>query len=1199
MTFRVHASHEKGCKYRGHLAMTSTPTDQRRTALLSERSIMIGVGTCAAIGGGVSLLGWIVDVRRFTDWINNGISIQPNPSLAVLLSGAAMLCLAMGRRRVGVVLSASVAMIGFATLVEWMTGWNLGIDRVLLFGREWGRLGVVSPGRMGPPACMSLTLLGTALLLTSARSIVLRRIAVAMTLTAMAIGLVSTTSYFYGASALYTLPRLTVIAFQMAIFIILLSVGVLASFPDRQPVRMLLDRGTAGVFARRALPLLVLVPFFVGLIRLKAQNEGLFDTGFGSTLRTVVEIGITAGLLWLILAVVKRKEDAEQENQERLHSLLGSITDAFYSLDANWRFVFVNDEIVRRFQVPREKIIGGSIWELFPKMVGTPAESSLRNAMAQRINADFETYDEPRGSWFRDRAYPTADGGLAVYSQDVTERKSHAKAQAHLAAIVESSDDAIVSKDLDGFITSWNRGAERVFGYTQDEAIGRHISMLIPGDRAEEEPAILGRVRRGQSVDHYETIRRRKDGTLVDVSVTISPLVDQSSGTIIGASKVARDITERRKAAEAILQNEQAISFLVQSAPFGVYVVNSEFKIAMINRGSENGAFANVRPAIGHDFASAMRILWPPATADFVIDQFRRTLATGEAFYSKDYIERRADIDRVEAYEWELHRFTLPDGTHAVVCYYFDSTSLREAEQAARAARNELRQTLDTAAVGLVHVDRNYRFVAANPAYSEITGLPVEQIVGRTLEEVMGPEEFSRIRPYSERALRGERVEFEADIPWSATGQKHVHCVYTPWLDSEGRVTGWVASIADITARKRAEDELQRHRENLQRLVEDRTAQLEVSFRRLRAAERLGALGTLAAGLGHDISNLILPLSVRLECLQEAELSEKAREDVEAIVGSVGYLNQLSCSLRLLASSPEDADTNNRYATTDLDRWCEMATPLFKAITPSGCVLECATSTPGLVAGIDEARLLQVVFNLVQNAAEAIGGHPGSAGRKNCIRVRTSLDPGSPDGSCILIEVSDTGPGMNQEVQRRCLEPYFTTKRRELSGGLGLALVRQYVEDAGGKISVHSVEGEGTTFSVVLPRGQAAANPTLAPSPNATTLRAACVTVSDPRTAALLSWTLRAVGITTMNVPIESPPDKGLWIVEAKHTQAAIAYADGDGRVALVVGTNADTQDVPNSPNLIFAGNRPTAASLRRAMEALLQSAQPQKGGVS
>jgi PAS domain S-box-containing protein len=118
-----------------------------------------------------------------------------------------------------------------------------------------------------------------------------------------------------------------------------------------------------------------------------------------------------------------------------------------------------------------------------------------------------------------------------------------------LAAIVESSDDAIVSKDLNGIITSWNRGAERLFGYTPEEVIGKPITIIIPADRLDEESRIIALIRRGERTEHFETMRRRKDGSVVEISLTVSPVKD-ADGRIIGASKIARDITERRRAQE-------------------------------------------------------------------------------------------------------------------------------------------------------------------------------------------------------------------------------------------------------------------------------------------------------------------------------------------------------------------------------------------------------------------------------------------------------------------------------------------------------------------------------------------------------------------------------------------------------------------------------------------------------------------------
>ena len=144
---------------------------------------------------------------------------------------------------------------------------------------------------------------------------------------------------------------------------------------------------------------------------------------------------------------------------------------------------------------------------------------------------------------------PWRMSGIAV---DITQRKRAELAMGRLAAIVESSDDAIISKDLAGIITSWNDGAERLFGYTAEEIIGKSITLLIPDDRQGEEPDILARLRNGERVEHFETIRRRKDGSLVDLSLTISPIRDEHGG-IVGASKIARDITDR-KAVESLRQ---------------------------------------------------------------------------------------------------------------------------------------------------------------------------------------------------------------------------------------------------------------------------------------------------------------------------------------------------------------------------------------------------------------------------------------------------------------------------------------------------------------------------------------------------------------------------------------------------------------------------------------------------------------------
>jgi PAS domain S-box-containing protein len=152
--------------------------------------------------------------------------------------------------------------------------------------------------------------------------------------------------------------------------------------------------------------------------------------------------------------------------------------------------------------------------------------------------------------------------GVSKIAREIGARKKAENANRYLAAMVESSDDAIITKDLNGIITSWNNGAQAIFGYTAEEAVGQPMTILMPPDRQDEEPNILARIRRGERIDHYETVRQRKDGSLVDISLTVSPVRD-ANGRVIGASKIARDISEMRKAREALARSREELEKLV------------------------------------------------------------------------------------------------------------------------------------------------------------------------------------------------------------------------------------------------------------------------------------------------------------------------------------------------------------------------------------------------------------------------------------------------------------------------------------------------------------------------------------------------------------------------------------------------------------------------------------------------------------
>ncbi|PYV09939.1 MAG: hypothetical protein DMG07_22130, partial [Acidobacteria bacterium] len=168
------------------------------------------------------------------------------------------------------------------------------------------------------------------------------------------------------------------------------------------------------------------------------------------------------------------------------------------------------------------------------------------------------------------------------FLRDISERKRLEAARAHLAGIVESSDDAIISKTLDGIVTTWNAGAERLFGYSAAEMIGRPVSILIPPETPDEQPQILASIKRGERVDHYETVRVRKDRRRIDVSLTVSPLRDEF-GDIIGASKIARDITARKRAQRELRNSEAQLRLIWENALDGMRLVDEDGIIVMVN----------------------------------------------------------------------------------------------------------------------------------------------------------------------------------------------------------------------------------------------------------------------------------------------------------------------------------------------------------------------------------------------------------------------------------------------------------------------------------------------------------------------------------------------------------------------------------------------------------------------------------------
>lgn len=318
----------------------------------------------------------------------------------------------------------------------------------------------------------------------------------------------------------------------------------------------------------------------------------------------------------------------------------------------------------------------------------------------------------------------------------------------------------------------------------------------------------------------------------------------------------------------------------------------------------------------------------------------------------------------------------------------------------------------------------------------------------------------------------------------------------------------------------------------LQHLVTEQTRALASANLRLQLADRLASLGTLAAGLGHDMNNVLLPVRARLDALEHAGIPVSARGHVTAVRRSIAYLQHLSDGLHFLALDPEgSAEAHDGVGATELAHWWRHVGTLLRTLVPKHVTL-----TASLPAGLPAVTipphwLTQAVLNLIVNAGEAIP--PGR--RRGRVRVWAKS---ADDGKTVRLGVTDNGRGMSHAIRRRALDLFFTTKPRGMGTGLGLPLSRKVAARAGGDIEIESEPGKGTTVVLILPATRRSANKAAGGPPGG---RSATVTVRDRRTAALVSQILVTAGIRVTPGTRGGPGKSDFWVTDP--TAAAIATA--------------------------------------------------------
>ncbi len=458
----------------------------------------------------------------------------------------------------------------------------------------------------------------------------------------------------------------------------------------------------------------------------------------------------------------------------------------------------------------------------------------------------------------------------AVATAGVVAAVRYMEARSLLAHIVESSDDAIIGITLDGIVSSWNRGAENVYGYAAGEVVGKPASMLLPSDSAEDVSNIfniLDGIKRGERVDHYETARVRKDGKKVQVSLSVSPIFN-AAGKIIGASSIARDITERKKAVEELQKTNMYLENVLENSPDAIGIVDEHGKFVKWNKmaGKLYGySFEELRGKAGFDLYADRDEM------SVMLEELRRQGSVN----GREMLMKKED-GSVALFELSLCLLRdMEDRVLGSVCVIRDLNEIKNALIELKAFNERLSQEivvrkraeeevqflsrqkqliLDVAGEGIAGLDRMGRVTFINPAGAELVGYRIEELTGKDFHRMVhhsrpdgAPYPVHECSMYESLRTGVSRCERD-EVYWRKDGTSFPVSYSSTAILEEGQILGVVVTFRDITRRKLALEELNKYRDHLEESVKERTAELAVTNERLigeieerkRAEEALG-----------------------------------------------------------------------------------------------------------------------------------------------------------------------------------------------------------------------------------------------------------------------------------------------------------------------------------------------------------------------
>jgi PAS domain S-box-containing protein len=620
------------------------------------------------------------------------------------------------------------------------------------------------------------------------------------------------------------------------------------------------------------------------------------------------------------------------------------------------------------------------------------------------------------------------------------------RASAHLAALVDSSDDAIVSKTLQGRIESWNPAAERLFGYSPAEAIGRSITLIIPPERLAEEAHILETIKRGERIEHFETIRMTKDGRRIEVSLSVSPIRD-ASGSLIGASKIARDITARRRTEAQLHEHRESIAQLnrlIELAFEAILVWDWNGGVVQWNHGCEQLYGFSREEALGRVSHDLLGTRFPQSRRATEEELLSRGAWAGE-------LRHRAKDGSEVIVDSRMQLLTL-DGRRLVLESNRDITERKRAEEALKANEERYRQVLES----LPQLVWTCRADGAADYFSrqwfEYTGTRLEEDLGYGWTARLHEEDRERALGMWARCLQdGQAYDADARIRGKDGRYRWFKQRASPIIDAGGSIEKWFGTSTDITDLIEAREIIRRANVDLERRVIERTQQLEDANSELQA---------FAHSVAHDLRAPLRNIQGYASALLEDEqdrLSEEgalyARRMAQGAVRLDGLIQDLLAYSRL--SRAEVA-----FERVDLDLLIKV---VLEELAPEIAAREARISVAphlGVIRG-NRAVLGQVLTNLVSNAIKFVPQD-----------VLPSVDiSGARDGNCVLLTVADNGIGIAPEHHERIFRVFERLHGGESypGTGIGLAIVRRGIERLGGRVHLESTPGKGSRFTIALP----------------------------------------------------------------------------------------------------------------------------------